>query len=415
MLKASPSPSHSVPEAPGRLQSALRSPYAAVALSAAGMWLATRLAFVVFTYFGVLFNSQGFVTADMGLGGSFYPSDLLQSWNRWDTGWYLAISDGGYGIDFRRAAFFPMFPMLVHAFTWPVGNAGRFPAALVVANLAALGAFIGIALLAAREKGLHTSTYAVLAFAAYPFAFYTAAAYPEGLFIALAAFTLLFARRGQWLPCAVCAFLAALTRPTGLALVLPLLWEYARQSGLFQKETRSLTWRRAGTGLLVLTAVPLAVGLFGLHLWDTLGTPLAFFRAQADWAHTFVPPWDLPGLAVNAITTQREWSFNQARILIDLLPGVAFFLLILASIRRLPTSFVLYMLGVFYTAVASPILPFYDPFASLGRYMLAAFPAFILLGDWASTRPWLNTLIVSTGFMLQSIFAGFFLMGGWMI
>lgn len=44
-----------------------------IALQAAGVWLATRVVFVFFTYVAVVFASQGFDPVQMGLGPSFPP------------------------------------------------------------------------------------------------------------------------------------------------------------------------------------------------------------------------------------------------------------------------------------------------------------------------------------------------------
>jgi len=272
---------------------------------------------------------------------------------------------------------------------------------------------------AARAKGADVASFSVLAFAAYPFAFFTAAAYPDGLFVGLAAFSLLFARREMWYAAAACAVFAALARPTGMALAIPLIWEFA-SSHMVRPQGRgfprlNVTWRGAAKGVLVAGAVPLGIGLFALYLWSVFGDPLAFVKAQSYWAHSFMPPWDLPLLAWNAIGAQLEWSFNQSRVIIDVVPPVVFAGLTIAAARRLPVSFTLYMAAVLLVSLASPLVTAWNPFTSAGRYLMAAFPAFILLGDWSSRYPWVNALVVGGGFMLQSLFLGFFLMGGWIV
>jgi hypothetical protein len=390
-----------------------------VALHAALAWLAMRLVYAVFTYLAVLFLKQGFDPIQMGLGGPTYPGELFRAWYQWDVGWYLPISNEGYAPDVRRAAFFPLYPLLINIFTSIGGDPTRFPVAVLVANLGTLLAFVGLALVAAREKGATVASYSVLAFAAYPFAFFTAAAYPDGLFIGLAAFALLFARRQMWYAAAACAFFAALARPTGMALAIPLIWEFASRhvsrplGGGFPRLI--VTWRAAAKGALVAGAVPLGVGLFALYLWSIFGDPLVFVKIQSYWAHAFVPPWDLPALAWNSIGAQLEWSFNQSRVIIDVAPAVLFVALTVVAARRLPVSFTLYMAAVLLVSLASPLVTYFNPFASIGRYLLAAFPAFILLGDWSSRYPWVNALVLGGGFMLQALFVGFYLMGGWMV
>lgn len=387
-----------------------------LALQAFGVWLATRAVFTLFTYVAVIFASQGFDPAKMGLGPSFFPHDLLQSWNQWDTGWYLPISNTGYEIDAHRTAFFPLYPLLIHMATWVAGNDHRLLAAMIVGNLGALLAYVGLALITARELGAKYALPVLLVFSAYPFSFFTAAAYPDGLFLGLAVFSIYFARRSDWYWAAGFAFLAGLSRPTGVILILPLVWEFARQNGAFSGEwRRMLNLRTLAKGVLIAAAVPLAVALFALHLGLVFGKPFLFLEIQSFWAHQYVPIWDIPALIYNSITAQQAWSFNQARLIVDVVPILVFFVLMLLGLKRLPVVFSILAVCAFVLTITSPLATYFDPFASAGRYLLAAFPVFMLLGKWAEEKPWLNALILSGGWMLQAVFAMFFLMGGWMV
>lgn len=400
-----------------------------IALQAAGMWLATRLVFAGITYFAFIFNSEGYDASRMGLGGAFPPHVLLQSWDRWDTSWYLRIALEGYAADPLRTAFFPLYPLLIFLFSFVFGTAdlNRLVAGLVVSNLSALAAFIAVGLLAAQEEGPRLSPYAIRAVAAYPLAFFMTAAYSDGLFLALATFSLFFARRGTWHWATLCAFLAGLTRPTGLILVLPLLWEYARQHGWDFAALHSKRWREGlrvkalAIGALVAAAVPLALGVYALYLWQLFGDPRISFRVQTlYWKHQFVPPWELPVIAFKAVANVPMWSFLQARVLIDLLPLIIFTALALYAALRpkstgMPVSFTLYTLGAIYISVAAPMPTYFHPYSAVGRFLIMAVPIFLLAGRWMMRYPWLDLMIVSGGFMLQGILVGFFLMGGWII
>src|SRR5918999_2089660 len=66
---------------------------------------------------------------------------LLSPLARWDAAWYLRIADSGYAGSDVRAAFFPLYPMLVRGLASPLGAS---PAALLLASYAvALAAFLG--------------------------------------------------------------------------------------------------------------------------------------------------------------------------------------------------------------------------------------------------------------------------------
>src|SRR3989442_1288061 len=94
--------------------------------------------------------------------------------------------------------------------------------------LATRVAFAVLARLAAREAEPAAAPAAVRALAAYPLAFFLAAPSSDALLLAAAAFTLLFARKGQWGLAALVAFVAAFTRSAAVVLFLPLVWEYGR-------------------------------------------------------------------------------------------------------------------------------------------------------------------------------------------
>ena len=109
------------------------------------------------------------------------------------------------------------------------------------------------------------------------------------------------------------------------------------------------------------------------------------------------------------------WSYEVARSLVDLAPVALFALVLLAGVRRLPASFTVYMACLLLLVVSSPRPERLGYFVSAGRYFTAAVPAFLLLGRWVVRRPWLDLLLVSGGFLLQAVFAAFFLAGGWMV
>src|ERR671922_2761055 len=195
----------------------------AIALQAAIIWGATRVGLLLVTYFTVILNNRtsprdiGFVVD----GQTF--SSIANSWQIWDAGWYLQIARDGY---FRpeAVAFFPLYPLLIHVVSLPIGKDSGYLAAMLIANLGTLMGFIGLALLAAHEmNAVSGGSRAVRMMAAWPLAFFLFAPYTEGVFLAFATWTLLAARRGWWRVAAATAFLAALTRPTGVALFLPLL------------------------------------------------------------------------------------------------------------------------------------------------------------------------------------------------
>jgi hypothetical protein len=401
---------------------------------AAAMWGATRITLLAFTWCAVTF-AAALRSGQTHLLAAFpHPAvsaaALVQSWYRWDTVHFVHIAMHGYDTA-QETAFFPLFPILVRVCMLPLGNAHPLVASLLAGNLSALAAFVGVGLLASSEGGHRAAPRALRMLAAYPLAFFLAAGYSDALFLALAVFCLLAARRGAWLWAALCAFLAALTRSTAVVLILPMLWEYARQHG-WMDELRSLRTRGVSSlleslepGALnefagLLASVPLGMALYATYLWHRFGHPLVFVRAQTlYWHRVNMPLWQSIPRAVASYFATPAGTYDQARLLVDLAPLVIFTVLTLVAIRRMPIAFTLYMLGLLYLCVAAPMLDtvLNDPdiFVSSGRFLTAAFPIFLLLGRWSGRRPWLDLLLVSGGFMLQVVLAAFFLAGGWLV
>jgi hypothetical protein len=133
------------------------------------------------------------LTHPLGGAGDVVLSPLA----RWDSVWYLRIAEAGYDGGEARAAFFPLYPLLVRG----IGELGGGSpgAALVGAYLVSLAAFLAALVLLHRlvalELGRPLARPALLLLAVFPAALYFGAPYAESLFLL----------------CSVGAFYAALT------------------------------------------------------------------------------------------------------------------------------------------------------------------------------------------------------------
>jgi hypothetical protein len=351
--------------------------------------------------------------------GTQTAGQLLGNWVRWDADWYLNISRLGYFSD-QATAFFPLYPLLIAALTAAGGEASRPVAAMLVANLFSLAAFVGVGLLAAHELGAASAARAVLVVAAYPLALFLAAPYTESLFLAFAVFTLLWARQGRWRLAAAAAFLGALTRPTGAILLLPLLVEFGRQHDWIE-------WLRAGRprlrpsgrtlvdGVLAVGAVPLAFAGYMAFLWLQFGRPLLFLDVQRQyWVRMPLAPWDWFRAVFGQLVSDPTLGYWQALLVLNLGMLILFTALTMFGWKRLPLSFNLYMVALLYLCVATPNLSNLDPLSSVSRFLVVAVPAFLVLAVWLRGRPWLQTLVLGGGFMLQAVFLTLFLSGAWL-
>jgi hypothetical protein len=412
-----PSPASAAESAQPRPRRAPLPGWLRVSVAAGGLWLATRVAYAVFTYVVVALDSRN----------GTHARALLEAWDQYDTHWYLLISRLDYSQP-AMTAFFPLYPSLIAQLTgllghaqgpvWPAYDGVRLLAALGIANLFALVAFAGLALLAIQEGGDEGSALgAVWALAAYPFAFFLAAAYTEAPFLAAAIFTLYFARRGAWPWVVLAALLAGLLRPTAAALVLPLAWEYGRQHG-WGRQLLTAGWplrlRVLAGGFAVGAAVPVAVAAYAVFLWHRFGTPLIWFRVESQvWHRQTMPPWRTALSVGHRLLTYPAWSHDQAMLLLALLPLLLVLGVVLVSLRSMPFAFVIYTLGVCYLSVSAPVSNEPELIESTGRLLLAAAPVFLVIGAWLRRRRVLGQLWLTGGFLLQAVLLINFFAGHW--
>lgn len=393
-------------------------PWTAIAWQAAGVWAASRVVLAIATFFAITLGKNQKISLHAMLG----------LWQQWDAGRYVTIIQAGYNQP-DNTAFFPLFPLLASGVAHIIGLSHALLAGMIVANLAALVAFIGIALLAAREFGGADDGYrAVRALAGYPLAFFLAAAYTESVFLATAVFALYFARRGNWIRAALLAFLTGLSRPTALILVLPLLWEFGRQQGWWRRETyRNGGWKQdfgmipIAQGLLVAAAVPLAIASYATYLFFTFGDPLIFQKVQAiTWERQTAPPWVAlyniadqlihPHLLVKGVASVPG-SYWRGLQLIDIGFLALFVVLTVLMARRMPLAYTLYMVGLCLLTLMVGVPGRPDVIQSTGRFLVVAFPIFMMVSQWAKMRPWLNTLLIDGGYVLLGLFTVLWLFG----
>ena len=196
----------------------------------------------------------------------------------WDTTWYLDVARNGYAHDvgqvgdvFTNLAFFPLMPGIMALFL-AIG-VNPFVGALVVSNLAFLGALAGLHSLTATRMGDAAAARATWVLALAPPALYCSLAYTEAIALACAVGAALCAVRGRYALAGLIAAVAALTRPTGIlvALLVGLLALSAPAPGRV---------RRIAVGVLPSIA---AVGAFLVWMALARGSALLPLEAQRAW------------------------------------------------------------------------------------------------------------------------------------
>jgi 4-amino-4-deoxy-L-arabinose transferase-like glycosyltransferase len=212
------------------------------------------------------------------------PPGHLAGWLMlWDATWFVRIAEDGYepGYTYDTAgeltgnglAFFPLYPMLIRATAWLPGVSPA-TAALAVSWVAAGVAAVLLAILGTRLYSRRTGYALAVLFGAQPMSVILSMGYTEALFCAFALAALLAVHRESWLFAGGFTALAALTRPTGVALATALLatayWWLWRDPG------RRLGWRMPVGVLTGMVAAPLYPLWVGARVGDLDG----WFRIQ---------------------------------------------------------------------------------------------------------------------------------------
>ncbi len=344
------------------------------------------------------------ITADV-------PFGTMNLWSHWDGEHYVALAADGYLQPPANAspAFFPLYPLLIRGFAALFGGPLSQPALSawgpLVSLLALPFALYFVYRVAEDGWGERAARVAVLSLALFPTSFFFNAAYTESLFLALSAGSLwaLRVRRDLLLACLL-AGLATATRNVGVFLLVPLAYEWLRNA-------RGYGWRG-----VYLALAPSGLALYAAYLWWRFGDPLLFYTQQSRWGREATGPLDTllgaltrGGQGIAGLFSPRLWADPSLGRVADALAatnntynliflGLALALLV-AGLKVLPPDLSAYSLLLILppTLFGTP----QGPLMGLPRYVLVAFPLFIVLGALLrDRRPLTVWLAASAAFSL---------------
>jgi hypothetical protein len=297
---------------------------------------------------------------------------ILQVLTSWDGRWYFEIIRGWYPTSIppdvtyemaeARAAFFPVYPMIVRTLD-PVLPGGDVFAALFVNLVFGVLAIWLIGLLARELFDEQIAYRAMLLTLFFPGSFVLSFAYSEAVLIAVAAGCLLALVRHQWVAAGLLAAIGTACRPNGLALVAACVVA----AFLAIRERRD--WR----SLVAVVLSPIGFVAFQLYLYDRTGE-WAWFRVQTE-------AWDEgTSFGLTAIRNTLEAFIRPLSSPTDIITAVSVIVSVIMLVilwkRRLPAPLVAYVLVVF----ALMILP--ATVTARPRFIFTAFPVFIAIAAW---------------------------------
>ncbi|HZN90666.1 MAG TPA: mannosyltransferase family protein [Thermoleophilaceae bacterium] len=310
---------------------------------------------------------------------------LLAPLARWDSVWYLTIADSGYRESAPRAAFFPLYPLLIRSIGTLFG--GSEAALLVAAYLVSLAAFAAaLALLyklVVLERGRQVAPATLLLLAVFPAAVFFGAPYSESLFLLLAVGAFYAARTDRWAAAGACAMAAAATRSAGLILLIPLVMLWWSSSG---RRPRDAAW---------LCLAPLGLVAYAAWLGLMEGDALRFLDVQDAWSRELTVPlagaWQGFTAALDGVRQLASGSrtpvyfdvaagdsFRIAGLNIMLFATLVFAVCACVGVlRRLPKAYGAWVGASLVLPLTFPVTP--QPLMSLPRFVAVLFPIFVWL------------------------------------
>jgi hypothetical protein len=309
----------------------------------------------------------------------------------WDSAFYLSIATKGYNDPVvgmfpvtkgvprpsysLNYAFFPMYPIFIWLFAWPLKVLGMNAIAtatlsgVIVSALGTLLAMIALYCLTTDDEDHDTSLRAVFYLIVFPMGFFLAMVYTEGLFLGLSFACLAAIRNKQWFLAGMLAGLATLTRTLGGALMIPMIWAWMEQKtwqDVFAGGKRTLL----GLGKTAMVGLPLMV--FGAWRLSHYGE--IFMGIEAVAYHRKLLDFPAAMLSWNFIYTQLLTGKPQTQFFY-ILEIAATILAIAASLwlmRKHPAE-ALYSLVLIFIPATSGVAQ------GMPRYVMAIPAIFMLL------------------------------------
>ena len=355
------------------------------------IFLFWRLGLFLITYLGSMTIP---LAANGGIGaiGPNREFDFWASWAQWDGGHFYNISKFGY-FGPNEYAFFPLFPLLIKIISFLfLGN--HLLSGLLIANvlyLAFLYTFFRLINLKFGQKTAVASLFTVVLF---PTSFFSVAFYSESLFLILTALTLLLIERNKPYLASITIILASLTRFVGIFLALPLIF-YLLKSIDFKLRKIDLRF------LLIPISLSGILG-YGTYLYLKFKDPLYFFTVQSTWHRSVVNP-----LSTIYSYFSQNFASKPYNDYLDIIVTVSFVLILIAGVKKIPLSWILFGLLVVIVPASSGTL------TSMPRYVLASLPTFVLIGMFLKDRKILSILIWVIFLSLQMFLAIKFVGGYW--
>jgi Gpi18-like mannosyltransferase len=296
-----------------------------------------------------------------------YGSRSLTTFAQFDGVHYLTIIRQGYEGTGLIQAFFPLYPLLVRLFSLN-GLLNHVTVGLIISTTSLMGAYLVWWRLLSLEKfSMPDRRYVLWLNASFSVAFFYFSLYTESLFLLLSLASFYLMRRKLWWGAGLLALLAALTRVTGVFLVLPLAYEYWTKHKKIKLNS-----------LAVLMPV-IGLGIYMAYLDLVFNDPLLFVNVQnafgaARETNSLILLPQVFYRYVKMLVTVPITSLLYYQVVHELLISLLGLAGLILAFLKLRTAYALYALALYLVPT------FTGTFSSMPRYVLVIFPLFMVAG-----------------------------------
>ena len=294
-------------------------------------------------------------------------SSLAAILDSWDGHWYLDVVREGYPhhimpnvsyfVTDARAAFFPLYPRLVHYLDVVIPGG---PVSVALGINIILGAIfvLLVGYLCRDIFDVRTAEKAMILIALFPGSFVLSMAYSEALMLTIVALCFIALRDKHWVWAGVLAALATGTRPNGIALVA------ACATASFLAIRRDRDWK----SLIAPILSPIGFIAFMLFLRSHTTENWAWFRVQRQ-------AWE-EGTSFGATAVQRTYDFflDPVSSPTSVLTAASVIAMVIALV--LARKYKMNLIYWSYTAVVLGLMLIPATVTARPRFLFTAFPLF---------------------------------------
>lgn len=374
------------------------------------LWLNLRALTVLTAILAYVYDSGGWA-------GKSLRVLLTEPWYRYDTFYYLRIVSAGYQAGDVTSGFHPLYPWLSTLAAAVV----RSPLAglMLVSTIAGFCLTIVLYRLARFDLDHDKAWTATALLLCWPATIAIFVPYTEALYLLLSVSCFLAARKRQFLLAGLIGGLAALTRQHGILLTLPIAWEFWEAS-----DRKLKTLVRNWKAWVAPALVPLGYGVWIVYravaisdvrpdfsspqrfIYSVMVSPTAY---QIFSDQQFLPPWQAMWKAL-VMYWRGGLHFSAYG---DAFLAGTFLIAFVFSWRFLRPSYKIYSVAVVLIALSLHTGVSINPYISLPRHLLPAFPVFIgIAAAYRFKRLW---FILGVLLVCQMLFLCCFVWQTWVL